>query len=121
MKYCIHCGKEVLDDAVICPACGCSVKYDMPNGGSECKNGVVPPYADTYSSLSIVGFVLVFFTLIVGLIVSIIANNEAKRTGSLKSQSLSKAGIIISSVMLGFVGVMFILFFIIICVGLVYW
>ncbi len=25
MKYCQHCGKEVLDDAVICMSCGCSV------------------------------------------------------------------------------------------------
>ena len=23
MKYCTHCGKEVLDEAVICPGCGC--------------------------------------------------------------------------------------------------
>ena len=24
MKYCAHCGKELLDEAVICPACGCA-------------------------------------------------------------------------------------------------
>ncbi len=23
MKFCYHCGKELLDDAVICPGCGC--------------------------------------------------------------------------------------------------
>ena len=23
MKYCSHCGKELLDEAVICPSCGC--------------------------------------------------------------------------------------------------
>lgn len=23
MKYCTHCGKELLDEAVICPHCGC--------------------------------------------------------------------------------------------------
>lgn len=26
MKFCQHCGKELLDEAVICPGCGCSVK-----------------------------------------------------------------------------------------------
>ena len=26
MKYCQHCGKEILDEAVICPGCGCSVQ-----------------------------------------------------------------------------------------------
>ena len=27
MKYCPHCGKEVLDEAVICPNCGCRTDY----------------------------------------------------------------------------------------------
>ena len=25
MKYCSKCGKEIMDEAVICPACGCAV------------------------------------------------------------------------------------------------
>ena len=25
MKFCQHCGKEILDEAVICSGCGCSV------------------------------------------------------------------------------------------------
>lgn len=25
MKYCSHCGKELLDEAVVCPSCGCKV------------------------------------------------------------------------------------------------
>ena len=30
MKYCTHCGKELLDEAVVCVACGCPVQ-DMKN------------------------------------------------------------------------------------------
>ena len=26
MKFCQHCGKEIMDEAVICPGCGCSVQ-----------------------------------------------------------------------------------------------
>lgn len=26
MKFCQHCGKELLDEAVICPGCGCPVQ-----------------------------------------------------------------------------------------------
>lgn len=26
MKFCQHCGKEIFDEAVICPGCGCSVQ-----------------------------------------------------------------------------------------------
>lgn len=25
MKFCTHCGKEIMDEAIICPGCGCSV------------------------------------------------------------------------------------------------
>ena len=51
--------------------------------------------------MSILGLVLSFFTAFVGLIVSILAYNEAKRTGSAKSQSMAKAGIIIGAVEIG--------------------
>lgn len=26
MKFCQHCGKEIMEEAVICPGCGCSVQ-----------------------------------------------------------------------------------------------
>ena len=28
MKYCVHCGTELLDEVVICPGCGCPVQTD---------------------------------------------------------------------------------------------
>ena len=101
MKYCEHCGNEVLDDAVICPKCGCSV-----NNGSRMAQaqpqGQMPGYgADTYSGLSIAGFILSFLGGLLGLILSIVAYNEAKKVGSQKSMTLSKAGIIISAVLMG--------------------
>ncbi len=112
MKFCKHCGKEVLDDAIICPNCGCSVEYDMPNKsnvqGDYCSVDSIytnqqqqTQRIDSYSGLSIAGFVLSFFGGLLGLILSIVANNEAKSTGSRKSQTLSKAGIIISAVYIG--------------------
>lgn len=36
MKFCNHCGKELRDEAVLCPYCGCSVgtkEPDIPNTG----------------------------------------------------------------------------------------
>lgn len=43
MKYCTHCGKEVMDEAVVCTNCGCAInnsalikenknEEDVPNG-----------------------------------------------------------------------------------------
>lgn len=29
MKFCTHCGKELLDEAVICPGCGCDCVPNM--------------------------------------------------------------------------------------------
>lgn len=106
MKFCTHCGKEVLDDALICPNCGCSVQYDENPQGAAAPQFTAPQPqhtapADTYSTMSILGLVLSFFTALVGLIVSVMAYNEAKNTGSLKSQSMAKAGIIIGAVEMG--------------------
>ena len=28
MKYCSHCGQEIMDEAVICPHCGCAVEKE---------------------------------------------------------------------------------------------
>ena len=80
MKFCTHCGKDVLDDALICPHCGCSVQYDEPqkNAGYSQQATYAPPVADNYSALSILGLVFSFFGGLLGLILSIVALNEAK-------------------------------------------
>lgn len=81
MKYCSKCGKEVMDEAVVCPNCGC--KIEGQNNGN-------------LSALSIVGFVFAFLMPIVGLILSIIAYNNAKKDENERCRSFAKAGIIVS-------------------------
>ena len=41
MKYCTHCGNELLDDAVICPKCGCAVAN--ANGRNAAADQIVDP------------------------------------------------------------------------------
>ncbi len=61
MKFCSRCGKEIVDDAVVCPNCGCAVvptthvEEDIPNIGLN---------------------VLAFLFPIVGLILFIIYNEK---------------------------------------------
>ena len=103
MKYCTRCGKQLADGALTCPYCGENACF---NGGygygqPQFRQNAVPPVADSCSALSIIGLVFAFLFVLVGLTVSIIAYNEAKRTGSASSLSLSKAGIIVSSVQMG--------------------
>ena len=117
MKYCVHCGKEVLDSSIVCPNCGCSVSYD--EGRTAAAPQPAPmPVADSYSTMSILGLVFSFLGSIIGLIISIIAYKDAKQTGSQKSMSMSKAGIIISSIELGLAVLVVIVYVIIIIAAL---
>jgi uncharacterized membrane protein YvbJ len=101
MKYCSHCGKELLDEAVVCHSCGCPV---------DNRPQQPMPQTQSYSILSIVGLVFAFIGPLIGLIVSIIANSNAKACGDVKSMSLSKTGIILSAVFLVIYVLLIILF-----------
>ncbi|MGN7190903.1 MULTISPECIES: DUF4190 domain-containing protein [unclassified Curtobacterium] len=57
------------------------------------------PASDRYSVLAIVGFILAFLVNIAGLVVSIIALTQIKRTGE-RGRGLALAGIIISALSL---------------------
>lgn len=35
MKFCSKCGKEILDEAVVCPACGCAVESAVSSTESK--------------------------------------------------------------------------------------
>ncbi len=109
MKYCTHCGKQIPDDAIICPECG----YNQQTVHNQPQQGYYTAPTDTYSPMSIVGFVLSFVATLAGLIVSIIAYKNAKEINSPKSMTFAKAGIIISSVAIGlsvFVGIITFIF-----------
>lgn len=38
MKYCVHCGAEIHDEAVICVKCGCKVEPEKPVVVRESKD-----------------------------------------------------------------------------------
>ena len=40
MKFCQHCGKEILDEAFICPGCGCSVQVTNSTQAMEVDQSV---------------------------------------------------------------------------------
>lgn len=45
MKYCEHCGRELMDNAVICPGCGCALstmEEDKPNVGLNVLSVFIP-------------------------------------------------------------------------------
>lgn len=102
MKYCSKCGNELLDEAVICPKCGCQVdnikKSENENKSTE-TNG-----------LAIAGFVCSFFVPLLGLIFGIIGLNKSKTLNN-NGKGLSIAAICISAVWMLFSFIYFIVFF----------
>ena len=90
MKYCTYCGTQLLDQAVVCPKCGCAVDESFASKRSE----------PAWNTLAIVGFILSFVNTIVGLVLSIIAYKQIQSSGE-QGKGLAKAGIIISSVSIG--------------------
>ena len=59
MKYCSHCGNQLLDEAVMCPKCGCmveqtkGVKY-AANHGSESNSSTLKTVAKVFMIISTV-------------------------------------------------------------------
>lgn len=39
MKFCSKCGKEIMDEAVICPGCGCSVAQEKKEEKKDVRKG----------------------------------------------------------------------------------
>ncbi len=87
--FCKNCGKEISDNAYVCPNCGVKVENDANE-----KN----PLAEKRTNpLAIVGFVLAFLIPIAGLICSIIGKKQCAERNE-GGAGLALAGLIISIV-----------------------
>ena len=68
--YCSVCGKEILDESVICPGCGCMVKHT--NTKSLASTTETAKKTQTSLILGIIGIVFAWLFALVGHITSII-------------------------------------------------
>ncbi|MBQ8769495.1 MAG: hypothetical protein IJZ15_07650 [Oscillospiraceae bacterium] len=68
MKYCTHCGKELFDEAVICPGCGCSVngQTNTAYGAVDCS-GLINTLAQRMNINGIIWLVIGILQVIGGL------------------------------------------------------
>ena len=74
MKFCSKCGKELMNEAVICPGCGCST-----NDVQEVtKNVIVPKKAKT---AQIFGILSILLLAPFGIPAIILANQSKSETG----------------------------------------
>ncbi len=87
MKYCSKCGKEIMDEAVICVHCGCQVSEGTTqNNRQQTVNPVVEPGES--NGLAIGAIVCAFLIPILGLILGIVGMAKYK-TQSYKSQCIT--------------------------------
>lgn len=82
--YCKNCGREIDDNAAVCPYCGVAV--------APWKQETAVKQSNT---IAVVGFIFSFLIALVGLICSIIGFRNAPQCGG-KGRGLALAGIIIS-------------------------
>jgi len=92
--FCKNCGKEISDNAFVCPHCGV-------------QTGKITSSEDKKNTIAIVGFVLSFFIAIAGLVCSIIGYKKAKNEGY-ENGGLALAGIIISAIEIALVVILYI-------------
>ena len=97
MKFCEKCGKEIMDEAVICPGCGCAVET------SKKATAVVevPKQAKTASTLGILSLILL---APLGIPAIILANKSKEQTGGVMCKQ-AKTGLICGILGLCFWGI----------------
>ena len=65
MKFCTHCGKELFDEAVICPGCGCAVgTTPVP---VTAKNDLLTKLSERVKMNAIIWLVIGVLQVIIGL------------------------------------------------------
>lgn len=109
MKYCTHCGAELLDEAVMCPKCGCAVA----NFGSTSLKPVSDTARPGWDACAIVGFILSVVSCVLsvlnifgivslaGMTVSIVG------TARVSSKKLRGMGLAIAGICVGAIAFLF--------------
>lgn len=94
MMFCKHCGKEISDEAFICPNCGVPMKQTVV------EQTEVPTKLVDMNTFAIVGFIIAFLSSAIGLVLSIFGLIHANRYYAGKGKGLAIAGIVIGAVFL---------------------
>ncbi len=69
MKYCEKCGKEIMEEAVVCPGCGCAVKKS--NDTAQMYTDAVEKAAKSSTTFLALGIVFMLLGVVVALFVNV--------------------------------------------------
>ncbi len=108
MKFCQKCGKELLDEAVICPNCGCTVAPIQTSApisetsafATEDKN----PQTRESDSNANMALLFAFFIPIVGIVIGLI-NMGKYQTKKYKDRCVAAVivGVIVQIILIAFI------------------
>lgn len=96
MKFCEKCGKEIIDEAVICPGCGCSIEKEVKTkevSYDDCVKGTA-----TTNIISIVAIALgvvcwLFVNMWIGAILCLVAEFIALSANSKLQKAFKQNGL----------------------------
>ena len=105
MKYCAKCGNELVDEAVVCPKCGCAVANTnyAPNGNAQ---------QESTNVFAIIGLICSFFIPLLGCVFGGIGLAKSNKMNG-KGKGLSIAAIATSGAFILFALIFGLLFSII--------
>lgn len=91
--FCTHCGKEIDDNAVICPNCGVTTeKFKQTRPAAQ--------QTQETNGIAVAALVCAFLVPLVGLILGIVALVKSKQLPGQPNHGMSIAAIVIGAVML---------------------
>lgn len=77
--FCSKCGKEIMDEAVICPNCGCATGNYKSNGNDCSKDyNVIQDFLRKATTISTLGIFAAILCFGIGIIFTIIIHIQAK-------------------------------------------
>ncbi|MBQ8394732.1 MAG: DUF4190 domain-containing protein [Clostridia bacterium] len=91
--FCGNCGKELCEEAVICPNCGILVDLEYTELLEKKKDD-----KREYNGFAVAGFSCAFVVPALGVTFGVIGLNKARRNGG-KGKKLSIAAIVVSGIM----------------------
>ena len=102
--YCVKCGKQIHDQAVVCPHCGCATGNPFPNQQQQ------PTAGNPFDAPSVGYAILGFFIPIVGLILYLVWNAEfPKRAKSAGKGALISVIVSVVMVVIYYIVIFFLL------------
>ena len=101
MKYCTHCGAEIMEDAAICTKCGCWTNQTAQGAQQKAKINACALVGFILAMVGVVTFFIDFMGMLAlaGMILSIVGLVQLVKNKEQKGKALAISGISVGACM----------------------